>query len=67
MTLDSDSDSDCGVSQSQVSLQLLQLRPETVREPRGKGTFAIGSRYQTICEDEDIAGWEDLRVCPSEL
>jgi hypothetical protein len=37
----------------------------TVGEPRGRTTFAVGSRYQKT--GEDTAGWEDLSVCSSEL
>jgi hypothetical protein len=28
------------------------LRPETVREPRGKGTSAVGSRYQAKASED---------------
>jgi hypothetical protein len=37
----------------------------TIREPRGRGTSAVGSRYQKTVADK--AGWEDLSVCCSEM
>jgi hypothetical protein len=37
----------------------------TVREPRGRGTSPVGSRYQKT--GEDTADWEGLSVCCSEL
>jgi hypothetical protein len=37
----------------------------TVRELRGRGTFAVGSCYRKT--HEDAAGWEDLSVCCTEL
>jgi hypothetical protein len=37
-----------------------QLRPGTVREPRGRGTAAVGSRYRaTASEDVTV----DTSVC----
>jgi hypothetical protein len=41
-----------------VNRQLLWLRLETVREPRGKGKRAVGIRYQRT--DEGTANSEDL-------
>jgi hypothetical protein len=35
-----------------VSRELLLLRPGTVREPRGRGASAVGSRYQKTGEDQ---------------
>jgi hypothetical protein len=45
-----------------TSLSLsLSLSPETVREPRGRGTSAVGNRYQaTANEDSD---WKKYFLC----
>jgi hypothetical protein len=43
-----------------------ELRPGTVREPTGRGTSAVGSRYGATAS-EDTAGREDLSVRGSEV
>jgi hypothetical protein len=38
------------------------MRPGTVREPRGRGTSTVGSRYQTTT-GEDVTVDTSVSVC----
>jgi hypothetical protein len=53
------------VSESVSYSRIVVAEAATVRELKGRGTSAVGSRYQKT--GEDTAGREDLSVCSSEL